>query len=311
MEVRQLRSFVAVAEELHFGRAAQREHIVQSALSQQIGRLERDIGVRLLDRDTHHVELTPAGSVFLSEARLLLIALERASTMARRAAEEPAVLRVGATASYQLPGPLIDGVQGRHPDLEVHQIEATVSQQYAMLTAGELDVGVGYAIAAPNGVASQVFQRDAMGVVLGECHPLADADAVTVRQLEPESLLFGRPGEIPEHDDLMVHMCRDAGFTPKVYRGSAQSVLAGVGLVRALRCAMCLPQSLWHEYPGVRWRPLTQPVTTYPWSVLWRTDDQSPVVRSFVSSTGWFAHVDMPAARRSVGQLSQEVIAQS
>lgn len=311
MEVRQLRYFVAVAEELHFGRAAQREHIVQSALSQQIGRLEREIGVRLLDRDTHHVELTPAGSAFLSEARLLLIALERASTMARRAAEEPAVLRVGTVASYQLPGPIIDGVQGLHPDIEVHQMEATVSQQYEMLTAGELDVGVGYAIAAPDGVASQVFQRDSMGVVLGECHPLADADAVTVRQLKPESLLFGRPGETPEHDELLLNMCRDAGFTPTAYRGSVPSVLAGVGLVRALRCAMCLPRSMWHEYPGVRWRPLTQPVTTYPWSVLWRTDDQSPVVRSFVSSTGWFAHVDGPATRRPLGQSSREVIARS
>jgi DNA-binding transcriptional LysR family regulator len=311
MEVRQLRYFVAVSEELHFGRAAQREHIVQSALSQQIGRLEREMGVRLLDRDTHHVELTPAGSAFLSEARLVLMALERASTIARRAAEEPAVLRVGTSPGYQLPGRILGGVQGRHPDLEVHQIEATVSQQYGLLTAGELDVGVGYAIAAPDAVASQVFQRDAMGVVLGECHPLAHAEAVTVRQLEPESLLFGRPGQTPEHDDLVVHMCRDAGFTPTVYRGSVQSVIAGVGLVRALRCAMCLPQSLWHEYSGVRWRPLTQPETTYPWSVLWRTDDQSPVVRSFVSSTGSSARVDLSAMRQPVGRLSPEVIAQS
>ena len=311
MEVRQLRYFVAVSEELHFGRAAQREHIVQSALSQQIGRLEREIGVRLLDRDTHHVELTIAGSAFLLEARLVLIALGRASTIARRVAEEPAVLRIGTSPGYQLPGPVLGGVQARHPDLEVHQIEATVSQQYKLLAAGEIDIGVGYAVAAPVHIASEVFQRDAMGVVLGECHPLAGADAVTVRQLEAESLLFGRPGETPEHDDLVVHMCRDAGFTPTAYRGSAQSVIAGVGLVRALRCAMCLPRSLWHEYSGVRWRPLTQPETTYPWSVLWRTDNQSPVVRSFISSIGSFAHVDMPAPRQAVGRLLSEVITQS
>jgi DNA-binding transcriptional LysR family regulator len=285
MELRQLRYFVAVAEELHFGRAAERQHIVQSALSQQIGRLERDVGVRLLDRDTHHVALTPAGTAFLAEARHLLAGVERASMMARRAAREPKALRVGTTPCYQLAGPMIDLVQIEHPYLTVHQIEATVAQQLEMLAVGELDVAVGYTVVAPVGVASCLFQRDPMGVVLGERHPLAGAAAVAVRQLESESLLFGRPGETPEDDDLTVHMCRDAGFRPTAYRGSVQSVLAGVALVRDLRCAMCLPRSLWHEYPGVRWRPLTQPATTYPWSVLWRTDDRSPVVRSFVSST--------------------------
>ena len=85
MELRQLRYFVTLAEELHFGRAAEREHIVQSALSQQVQRLERELGVRLVERSTHHVALTAAGVVFLVEARQILAHADRAAAAARRA----------------------------------------------------------------------------------------------------------------------------------------------------------------------------------------------------------------------------------
>ncbi len=83
VELRQLRYFVTLAEELHFGRAAEREHIVQSALSQQVQRLERELGVRLLERSTHHVSLTAAGAVFLVEARQILAHVDRAAAVAR------------------------------------------------------------------------------------------------------------------------------------------------------------------------------------------------------------------------------------
>src|ERR1700721_956770 len=94
MELRQLRYFVVLAEELHFGRAAAREHIVQSALSQQVQRLERELGVRLLERSTHHVALTPGGAVFLAEAQQILAHVDRAAEAARTAAGSSAPLRV-------------------------------------------------------------------------------------------------------------------------------------------------------------------------------------------------------------------------
>ena len=102
VELRQLRYFVTLAEELHFGRAAEREHIVQSALSQQVQRLERELGVRLLERSTHHVSLTAAGAVFLVEARQILAHVDRAAGVARRA-EEIAALSDHGTAAIDLP----------------------------------------------------------------------------------------------------------------------------------------------------------------------------------------------------------------
>src|SRR5580692_1407586 len=95
MELRQLRYFVTLAEELHFGRAAEREHIVQSALSQQVQRLERELGVRLLERSTHHVALTASGAVLLVEARQILAHADRAAQAARNAAGTVTPLRVG------------------------------------------------------------------------------------------------------------------------------------------------------------------------------------------------------------------------
>src|SRR5450631_3911441 len=95
LEFRQLRFFVTLAEELHFGRAAAREHIVQSALSQQLQRLERELGVRLLERSTHHVSLTPAGAVFLAEARQILARVDRAAAIARNTTGASPTLRVG------------------------------------------------------------------------------------------------------------------------------------------------------------------------------------------------------------------------
>ena len=102
MELRQLRYFVTLAEELHFGRAAEREHIVQSALSQQVQRLERELGVRLLERSTHHVALTASGVVFLVEARQILAHVDRAAQAARSTAGASAPLRVAIIDSAAL-----------------------------------------------------------------------------------------------------------------------------------------------------------------------------------------------------------------
>src|SRR5689334_10761122 len=131
MELRQLRYFVTLAEELHFGRAAARENIVQSALSQQIQRLERELGVRLLNRTTHNVELTPPGAALLIEARQILDHVERAKRAARNAVAPSPTLRAGIIdAGYDSMPQILHEVQRAHPDFTIHQVEAGTPEQY-------------------------------------------------------------------------------------------------------------------------------------------------------------------------------------
>jgi DNA-binding transcriptional LysR family regulator len=300
MELRQLRYFVTLAEELHFGHAAEREHIVQSALSQQLQRLERELRVSLLERSTHHVGLTAAGAVFLVEARQILAHVDRAAGFARGAASAAATVRVGIVdASYDSMPQILHEVQARYPDLAIHQVEASVPEQYQQLIDGRLDVGVGRSVLAPPQVASQLFRLDVLGVLMPVGHRFGALDAVPVATLAEEPLLLAEDGRAPEFNQFVVEMCRSAGFTPAVYRGSVESIRAAADLVGQGRCLYCVPSSCMTSLPGAIWRPLTEPESRYPWSVLWRAADVSKLVRAIVDCAramsqrlGWLPAAD-------------------
>ncbi|TDB84987.1 LysR family transcriptional regulator [Actinomadura sp. KC216] len=284
VELRQLRYFVTVAEELHFGRAAAQEHIVQSALSQQIQRLERELGVRLLERSTHHVALTVAGAAFLVEARQILAHVDRAVAIARNTGSAVPALRVGIIdASYDSMPQILQEAQAHRPGLVVHQIEAGVPEQYRLLADGRLDVGIGRAALAPPHIASQVFRHDPLGVLLPREHRFAELDAVPVGDLAREPLLLAEEAQAPEFNQFTIEMCRAAGFTPTVYAGTVESIRAAADLVAQGRCLYCVPSSCVSALPGTLWRPLTEPASYYPWSVLWRADDDSDHVTTIVT----------------------------
>jgi DNA-binding transcriptional LysR family regulator len=276
MELRQLRYFVTLAEELHFGRAAEREHIVQSALSQQVQRLERELGVRLLERSTHHVALTAPGVVFLVEARQILAHADRAAEAARAVAGAAAPLRAAITdSSYDSMPLILRQVQARHPGLVINQVEASVPEQYQQLLDGRLDVGVGRA--------TLLFRQDPLGVLVPTGHPFAGRAGVTVADLAEEPLLLAEDARAPEFNQFTIEMCRAAGFTPTVYRGTVESIRAAADLVAAGRCLHCVPSSCIAALPGTIWRPLTEPASHYPWSVLWRAADNSRHVQAVVN----------------------------
>ena len=215
MELRQLRYFVTLAEELHFGRAAAREHIVQSALSQQLQRLERELGVLLIERTTHHVRLNAAGAAFLIEARQILAHVERAAVAAQRAARSTPSLRVGIVdASYDSMPLILHEVQQRYPDLEIHQVEAGVPEQFQRLVDGRLDVGLGRASLAPPSVASELFRLDPLGVLVAEEHRFAGLPDVPVATLAAEPLLFAEEERAPEFNQFVIELCRSVGFIP-------------------------------------------------------------------------------------------------
>lgn len=284
VELRQLRYFVTLAEELHFGRAAAREHIVQSALSQQIQRLERELSVPLLERSTHHVALTEPGAAFLPEARQILAHVERAALVARGAAGAAPTLRVGIIdAGYDSMPQILYEAQARRPDLVIHQIEVGVPEQYQLLLDGRLDVGIGRAALAPPQIASLLFRQDPLGVLVPAGHPFAALDEVPVADLAREPLLLAAELQAPEFNQFVIEMCRSAGFTPTVYEGTVESIRAAADLVSQGRCLYCVPSSCISPLPGIMWRPLIEPASHYPWSILWRAADPSVHVRTIVA----------------------------
>ena len=299
MELRQLRYFVTLAEELHFGRAAEREHIVQSALSQQVQRLERELGVRLLERSTHHVALTAAGVVFLVEARQILSHVDRAADAARNTAGAAAPLRVGIIdSSYDSMPLILHEVQARYPGLVINEVEASVPEQYQQLADGRLDVGVGRAALAPPRIASLLFRQDPLGVLVPSGHRFAGLDGVPAA----EPLLLAEDARAPEFNQFTVEMCRAAGFTPAVYGGTVESIRAAADLVAQGRCLYCVPASCIAALPGTTWRPITEPASYYPWSVLWRAADAPGHVHAVVSCAqamsqrlGWLTTTTQPA----------------
>ncbi|GAB2686916.1 LysR substrate-binding domain-containing protein [Nocardia thraciensis] len=280
MELRQLRYFVTLSEELHFGRAAAREHIVQSALSQQIRRLERDLAVLLVERNTHHVQLTTAGKALLVDARRILAMIDRATAAARAAAAtHDATIRVGVgDATFDSMSLVLAAVREHHPFLTaIHHVESGVPDQYRMLLDGRLDIGIGRVSHAPDGVASELIRQDRLGVLMCDDHALAGRSSVAVADLADQPMLFADDIRAPEVNQFVRELCRAAGFTPRAYPGTVHSVYGARALMREYRALLCVPESC-GTISGLRWRPLVEPATSYPWSLLWRAGAETAAI---------------------------------
>src|SRR3954447_15137875 len=251
MELRQLRYFVTLAEELHFGRAAAREHIAPSALSQQLQRLERALGVLLVDRDNRQVALTPAGARFLIEVREILEHVDRAACVAQGLAAAPPTLRVGVLdEAYDAIRPVLRAVQAEHPDLEIHQLQAGVPEQCRMLTDGRLDLGVGRVCGRSLTIASELFRLDALGLMVAGDHPFARLSTVPVTALRDETLLLVDEERAPEFHEFVADVCRSAGFFPSLQPGNVPTLRAAADLVDEGRCVLVAPESAAAAVPG-------------------------------------------------------------
>ncbi len=300
VEFRQLRYVVTLAEELHFARAAAREHIVPSALSQQIQRLERGLGVALFERSTHYVRLTSAGESYVAEARQILSHVERASAAARAAIAMNPMIRVAiGDPTFDSMPQVLRAVRHNYPHLEVHQLEASVPEQYRLLIGGGLDIGIGLASHAPGMVASELLRLDPVGVLFGDGHRFAHLQAIPVAMLASEPLLLAEEDRAPEFNQFIAEVCREAGFAPKAYHGTVQSVRAAAELVRERRCVLCVPRSCGWVMNGTQWLPLIEPRTNFAWSLLRRAGNESQPVqallrcaRALSATLDWIAATD-------------------
>jgi DNA-binding transcriptional LysR family regulator len=181
LEPRLLRYFLAVAEELHFGRAAARLYISQPSLSSQIHKLERTLGTDLFVRTSRQVELTPAGRALLEEAPLALGALERAAERARLAGAGIAgTVRLGYApmAGYETLGAILTAVEHDSPNVTVIASELFSAEMPARVLAGELDIGLALFPEAMRGVRSEPLRMEPLALLAGKHHRLADADSI-------------------------------------------------------------------------------------------------------------------------------------
>jgi DNA-binding transcriptional LysR family regulator len=287
IELRHLRYFVAVAEELHFRRAAERLHMSQPPLSQQIRALEGELGVSLLRRNRRGVELTPAGQELLQEARDVLAGVDRAVRAAQRVDRgDVGILTVGfvGSAIYGRVPDLLRAFRDAHPDVEMQLRELTSNAQIAELRARRIDVGFLRPPIDAEGITVEVIQREPVVVALPADHPLAadDVGEIAIRQLRDESFVTLPRSEAPGLSDATLRTLARAGASPRVVQ-TVSELQTAVGLVSAGIGVALVPASLSAlSRPNVVYRPLAGRPPQVDLAVTHRDGDDSPVVRAFL-----------------------------
>ena len=283
MELRHLRYFVAVAEELHFGRAAARLHIAQPPLSQQILRLEAELGVELLRRNRRSVQVTDAGRLLLEHAKPLLAQADHLEQLLRHASQgEVGRLSVGfvGSASYEALPRILREFRDRHPQVELRLEELTTAAQASALNGGRIDVGL---VRPPVDSSLELtpLVEERLVAALPDSHPLARRKRVPVAALadEPFVLVPRRLGT-GLYDDVLA-VCREAGFSPHVVQ-EASEMQTIVSLVSAGIGVSLVPQSVeTFSPPRVAYRPLSGPNASLEIALARRPGDRSPLVERF------------------------------
>ena len=262
VDVRQLRYFAAVAEELHFGRAAQRLNISQPPLSVQVRSLEKELGVQLLTRTSQRVELTEAGRIVLRDAYRILEQVEQLKSNARRAsAEAPVKLRIGVIATL-LDGVLPDIIKAftrDHTDIELTLHEADSEEGISLVERGELDA----ALVRPDRAGKfQMVEvsEDHFVAAVPKGHALAKSREIRLDALKGERLIVHRQRRSPKPYESIMRACREVGFTPDlaIQSPTARSQLAAVrsGLGIALVPSFLKDSAV----PDIVFRPLRPPI---------------------------------------------------
>lgn len=289
IELRHLRYFIAVADELHFSRAAERLGMSQPPLSQQIRDLESLLGLRLLRRTNRRVELTDAGRVYLDAARDIVTRVDDAADQARRTERgEIGELHVAFTRST----PLIErfprtirAFRDAYPAVRLVLVERNTLQQVACLLEGSQHVGLLRGGALPATLVSHKLVDDPLVAVLRADHPLATRKRARLRMDEladERFVVFSRAAGTGVHDQLL-SMCRNAGFVPRIAQEAGESSTM-IGLVAAGLGVAVLPDSLRHvRVDGVAYVAIDSPDAASALHVAHRRDDASPLVKAFTT----------------------------
>jgi DNA-binding transcriptional LysR family regulator len=284
MELRHLRYFVAVAEEMHFGRAAQRLHIVQPALSKQISALERELGFHLFTRTKRSVAFTPAGEAFYQDARDILARVDRATELTKLTAGGAlGTLDIGFASPviWSVLQPILRRQREAFPGIRLHLHELHSAPQMRMLREGKLDAGFLTATGPDELLEFTPVAHEAIVIALPAEHRLAGEERVDLSELADERFILVSRSTAPGFFAHCVELCQRYGFTPEIVEeGNTPAALygmvaAGLGVSLGPESASIVP---WH---GVTFKHATK-ASSVEFSVAYRRDDTSQALASFL-----------------------------
>jgi DNA-binding transcriptional LysR family regulator len=294
MELRHLRYFVAVAEELNFSRAAGRMYLSQPALSQQIRKLEQELGVALFHRTKNHVALTEAGKVLLEGARRVLILVEQTAREAREVGgARGRHLKVGFP-EYANHTPVADALQTfrrRYPYVELEEHETftlqETLQQIDKLHGGTLDIGFMLRPEEDELLEIEHVLGIELMAALPVDHPLAGRAEISLNELSDERLILFSRSFHPRSYDYVVGCCREAGFQPKVVQRKEPQLYSGPTTYRMVASGIGVgivarPVVSGYRQYGVIFKPLRDPSPSLELVAAWRRDDSSSNLQFFL-----------------------------
>ncbi|MCC5658152.1 LysR family transcriptional regulator [Nostoc sp. XA010] len=285
MELRHLRYFVTLAEELHFGRAAERLHIAQPPLSEQIRQLEGELGFELFYRTKRKVQLTEAGQVFLDEVQQIMRQLQQAIQVGRQTScGEIGQLVVGFVSSvaYNILPIILRTFRSCVPGVSIELHELTTDQQLEWLREGRMDVGLLRPPVEENRFSCETIFQESLMVALPEAHLLASQFNVCLTSLANEPFILFPRILAPGLYDLIISLCQQAGFSPKVAQEAIQMQTI-VSLVAAEMGVAIVPASLQNlQRIGVIYKTLEEPTSKVAIAMIWRNNETSPTVLRLV-----------------------------
>ena len=285
MELRHLRYFVAVAEELHFGRAAERLHMTQQPLSQQIRQLETELGVLLFHRTKRRVQLTEPGLAFLGEARQILQKAAQAIDMVRQVAQgESGRLKVGFSgfATYSILPKVLRIFRERFPQVELELEEMTTSVQVQALQDHQIHLGLMIPPVPDATLTLELILQEPFVVILPETHSLATQPELALGALANESFILVSRHLEPGYYDQCISLFQQAGFSPKVIQKASQKQTI-LGLVSAGMGVSLAPASIRNiRRTGVVYTTLNAPMSEVELAAVWRQDEPSPILQKFL-----------------------------
>jgi DNA-binding transcriptional LysR family regulator len=290
MDVNQIRSFLAVAEELHFGRAAERLHVAQPPLSRTIKELERELGTRLFDRNTRSVRLTSSGQALVNPAKEVLDSLRRARAAVASADDgEVGTVRIAfaGVSTHRLVARLARAVRSQRPGI-VLELSSQNFAQPAMkrLVAGETDIALGRWDVIPAEVDSHVVMRDSLVVAVPDTHALAGAHRLSISQLSSDAFVSLPPYEGSVLPDRLRRLARANGFVADIVQ-IAPDTQTALALVSAeVGCHLTLASVAANVAdPHVIFLPLDEAASAsndVHLRAAWRREDDSPALRAVV-----------------------------